>query len=198
MSWHHELAAFCVWHCQLFPGALATRSAYPLPANVAEEPRPAAHKCKPGEVELDQRYFGRQPGEAELEDSDPGGGSDGGGGVVASDSDDDVADAGALDDGSDSDVSFSSAELRGRKRRRGAAESDEEVELEEFERKEIMRVGARQRHSLVGSLEVVKEALAGKQPVHHTSTAWPACQGCLWFVCFGRCRLLGSRHSAGR
>jgi hypothetical protein len=102
MSWHHELAAFCVWHCQLFPGALATRSAYPLPANVAEEPRPAAHKCKPGEVELDQRYFGRQPGEAELEDSDPGGGSDGGGGVVASDSDDDVADAGALDDGSDS------------------------------------------------------------------------------------------------
>lgn len=67
----------------------------------AEEPRPSTHKCKPGEIELDQRYFGRQPGEAELEDSDPGG--SGGGGVVASDSDDDeVADAGALDDGSDS------------------------------------------------------------------------------------------------
>ncbi len=38
------------------------------------------------------------------------------------------------------DVSFDSAELRGRKRSRGGADSDEEVELEEFERKEIMRV----------------------------------------------------------
>ncbi len=40
------------------------------------------------------------------------------------------------------DVSFSSAELSGRKRKRGSADdSDEDVVLEEFEKREIMRVG---------------------------------------------------------
>lgn len=41
------------------------------------------------------------------------------------------------------DVSFSSAELSGRKRKRGGDDdSDEDVVLEEFEKREIMRVGA--------------------------------------------------------
>ncbi|PRW33553.1 PHD finger 3 [Chlorella sorokiniana] len=96
-----------------------------------KEPRPASHVCRKGEIEVGSKYFGRQPGEAELEDDleeAPG----------ASGSD--LADAGALDDSSDSDVSFSSAELSGRKRKRGPDEdSDEEVELEEFEKREIMR-----------------------------------------------------------
>ena len=39
------------------------------------------------------------------------------------------------------DVSFSSAELAGRKRKRGADDSDGEVQLEDFEKREIMRVG---------------------------------------------------------
>lgn len=41
------------------------------------------------------------------------------------------------------DVSFASDELSGRKRKRGEEdESDPEVQLEEFEKREIMRVGA--------------------------------------------------------
>lgn len=41
------------------------------------------------------------------------------------------------------DVSFSSAELSGRKRKRGGDDdSDEDVVLEEFEKREIMRVSA--------------------------------------------------------
>lgn len=39
------------------------------------------------------------------------------------------------------DVSFSSGELAGRKRKRGAEDSDDEVHLEDFEKREIMRVG---------------------------------------------------------
>ncbi|EFN53710.1 hypothetical protein CHLNCDRAFT_53651 [Chlorella variabilis] len=97
-----------------------------------KEPRPVGHKCKSGEIGLDQRYYGRKPGDAALEDSDSG--SKGGEGEGS----EEEADAGAVQD-SDSDVSFSSGELAGRKRKRGAEDSDDEVHLEDFEKREIMR-----------------------------------------------------------
>ncbi|KAL4856957.1 hypothetical protein ACK3TF_002657 [Chlorella vulgaris] len=96
-----------------------------------KEPRPVSHKPKAGEIGLNEQYLGRKQGAAAA--ADTAAGSD------EQEVSEDESDAAGLED-SDSDVSFSSAELAGRKRKRvGEDESDEEVELEEFEKREIMR-----------------------------------------------------------
>lgn len=75
------------WHVRACMPELGRLAPPAVPG--AEEPRPASHVCKPGEVEQDARYRGRQPGDPELEDSS---GSEG----------EEVPDAGALEDSSDS------------------------------------------------------------------------------------------------
>lgn len=96
-----------------------------------KEPRPVSHKPKAGEIGLNEQYLGRKQDAAAA--ADTAAGSD------EQEASEDESDAAGLED-SVSDVSFSSAELAGRKRKRvGEDESDEEVELEEFEKREIMR-----------------------------------------------------------
>lgn len=68
----------------------------------AEEPRPVGHACRlqKGEIELGSAYFGRQPGDAELED--PSEDEAGGGAAAGLPSSSSEEDAGARDGGSDS------------------------------------------------------------------------------------------------